>query len=160
MKPRQIFQVTIILILIGYVTVNSAFGIFTVYEYSFWQQKENNADMINSEYHLDKQPSILYLDPGDAPYYFHANASCHYITPMPVERSTPQWDFSYLPQYKEAHDCIMAYEGEYIVADIMRGDKSGFFGAGILASKPIMEKLKNNYTVVVEDKSWTVYKKK
>ena len=159
MNARLVTQICIVLILISYFTVNSTFGIFTAYEYSFWQQKEKNADILNAQYHLTEQPQILYLDPGDAPYYFHANASCHYITPMPVERSTKEWNFSYLPQYWDSHNCIMEYQGEYIVADINRGSNKGFFGAGILESEPIMQKLESNYTMVAE-LSWTIYKKK
>ena len=158
-RPRTILQLSIILILIAYFSVNSSVGIFTAYEYTFWQQKEQAADELNAQYHLDQEQSILYMDPGDAPYYFKANSSCHYITPMPVERSTKEWNFSYIPQYKETEDCILAYKGKYIIADINRAISKGFFGAGILENKKIMRKLQAEYTPVAE-KSWTIYQRK
>lgn len=146
-------------ILVGYILINSVFGSFTTYEYSFWQQKEVNADNINAHFNLTNQPYLLYLDPGDASYYFHANSSCHYITPMPVERSTNEWNISYLPQFKDTHDCIMRYQGEYVVTDVNGGMVTGFYGKGILIRKEIMDVLEQNYTVV-DNRSWTIYKKK
>jgi hypothetical protein len=146
-------------ILVGYILVNSVFGSFTTYEYTFWQQKEINADNVNAQFNLTNQSFLLYLDPGDASYYFHANSSCHYITPMPVERSTNEWNISYLPQFKDTHDCIMQYQGEYVVADVNNGLFAGFYGKGILMRKEIMDVLERNYTVV-DNHSWTVYKKK
>jgi hypothetical protein len=150
----------IVLIMISYVLINNAlFGSFTAFEYSFWQQKEQNADAINAQYNLTNQSSLLYLDPGDAQYYFHANSSCHYIAPMPVERSTKKWNISYLPQFTETYDCIMDYRGKYIVGDITVGQVSGYYGEGILIRQPIMDKLNKEYTPVM-DKSWTIYERK
>jgi len=100
---------------------------------------------------------LLYLDPGDAVYYFHSNSSCHYITPMPVERNKPGWDLTYLPQYKETYSCIVEYQGKYIISDIK--NKSQYFGAGILNNKTIMDMIERNYTKV-ESQSWDIYQKK
>lgn len=141
----------------GFILINCMFGSFTVYEYTFWNQKEMNADSLNSQFDLIGQPSILYLDPGDAPYYFHSNSSCHYITPMPVERSTKKWDISYLPQYKETYACIMDYRGEYIVSDLK--NKRQYFGEGILTNESIMQKISTEYNEVGSE-SWTIYKRK
>ncbi len=145
-------------ILTTYLIINSVFGVFTQYEYTFWHQKELNADTINSQFDIIGQESVLYLDPGDAPYYFHANSSCHYLTPMPVERSTDKWNMSHLHQFKECYDCIVSYQGEYIIADINNGNNPGFFGRGLLQQERIMEMIRNNYTEV-ESLSWTIYKR-
>ena len=147
----------VIAVVPGYVLINSSLGSFSEYEYTFWQQKENNADIINSEFNLTNQTKLLYLDPGDAPFYFHANSSCHYITPMPIERSSDRWNMSHLPQYKETRDCILRYQGEYIVADIAGGRSTGYYGEGILKDKDIMELIARNYTMV-ESKSWDIYR--
>ena len=146
-------------IFVGYILVNSVFGSFTVYEYSFWQQQEQHADNINAKFDLINQSSLLYIEPGVAPYYFHANSSCHYITPMPVERSTDEWNISYLPQFKETYDCILGYQGDYIVTDFNGGMVTGFFGKGVLMRKPIMDMITRNYTVV-DSESWIIYKKR
>jgi hypothetical protein len=157
-KKPWVIPSTITLMLISFITINSVFGSFTAYEYTFWHQKETNADAIMANVtDLMQQPSLLYLDPGDAPYYFHANSSCHYITPMPVERNKPGWDLTYLPQYKETYNCIVGYQGKYIISDLK--DKSQYFGAGILNNKTIMDMIERNYTRV-ESQSWDVYKKR
>lgn len=157
-KYMVVILLAMILILPGYVLINSNTGSFSSYEYTFWQQKEQNADSINSQFNLTNQTSLLYLDPGDASYYFHANSSCHYITPMPIERSTDKWNMSHLPQYKETRDCILSYQGEYIVADIRGGRTTGYYGAGILNDRDIMNLISSNYTMV-ESKSWDIYQK-
>jgi hypothetical protein len=143
----------------SYLLINSVFGSYTTFEYTFWHQKELSADVINAPYDLPNQTSILYLDPGDASYYFHANSSCRYITPMPVERSTPEWNITYLPAFTEDYNCIMAYQGQYIVADILRDQELGYFGEGITDRAPIMEMIAKNYTLV-SNVSWDVYERK
>jgi hypothetical protein len=161
-KSRQgavLIIVAILLVFPSYVAINSVAGSFTTYEYTFWHQKEQNADLINAQYNLTNQSSILYLDPGDASYYFHANSSCHYITPMPVERSTDEWNLTALWQYNDTHNCIMSYQGEYIVADINGGMVTGYYGKGILIRKEITDMIKANYTLE-DSKSWDVYKRK
>lgn len=159
-KKFQFLAAATVYVLVGYLVINSAFGTFTLYEYTFWHQKENNADFINSRFDLINQSTILYLDPGDAVYYFHANSSCHYITPMPVERNDYQkWNISGLSQFKEARDCIERYQGKYIIADISNGNRKNYYGFGILQEKGIMNMIHSNYTLV-ESKSWEVYQKK
>lgn len=146
-------------ILISYIFINSAAGSFTEFEYTFWHQKEINANIINEQFNLTNQSELLYLDPGDAPYYFHANSSCHYIAPMPVERSTERWNMTDLPQYSDTMNCILSYQGEYIVSDIDNGFVTGFFGEGIRIRKEITDMISRNYSKV-ESKSWTIYKKR
>ena len=158
-RKYQFLTAAAICVLAGYLALNSYGGLFTLYEYTFWQQKEANADLINSQFDLINQSSILYLDPGDAVYYFHANSSCHYITPMPVERNNyEKWNISYLPQFKETKDCILRYQGKYIIADVARGDGKGYYGLGILNEPQIMNMIRSNYTLV-ESRSWEIYQK-
>jgi hypothetical protein len=150
--------VAILLIFPSYIAINSMAGSFTTYEYTFWQQKEQNADIINAEFNLTNQSSLLYLDPGDANFYFHANSSCHYITPMPIERSTDEWNMTNLWQFNDTHTCIMSYQGKYIVADVRGGMSTGFYGKGILIRKEITDMIKANYTLK-DSKSWEVYER-
>jgi hypothetical protein len=153
-KRQTMFIVgSMVTILVLYIAINSCFGSFTTYEYSFWESKEHNADAIN----LTNQSALLYLDPGDAPFYFHSNSSCHYITPMPVERNSKEWDLTYLPQYKDTFNCIMSYQGEYIISDL--NSKRQYFGAGIMENESIMDMLAKNYTKVQDTMSWDVYHK-
>jgi hypothetical protein len=156
-KQKMLVMAAITVLVAAFIVINSVFGSFTRFEYTFWEQKEINANVINADYNLTNQSSILYMDPGDAPFYFHANSSCHYITPMPVERSTTKWDLSYLPQYNETLKCILSYQGEYIIADLH--NKRGFFGEGIITHPEIMPTLERNYTIV-KSLSWDIYKRK
>lgn len=155
-RNQKFIVAAIIGLLISFILVNCMFGSFTVYEYTFWEQKEQNADSILELKDIALQPSLLYLDPGDAPYYFHANSSCHYITPMPVERNKPGWDLTYLPQYTETYNCIVTYQGKYIISDLK--DKKQYFGEGILKNKTIMDMIERNYTKI-DSQSWDIYKK-
>jgi hypothetical protein len=152
-KQSKFILGSIASVLVLYLVINSMFGSFTVYEYSFWQSKEMDATTIN----LTNQSTLLFLDPGDAPYYFHANSSCHYITPMPVERNAPDWDISYLPQYKETRDCIINYQGEYIISNLH--NKKQFFGTSILSDTDITVMMDRNYTKVISTMSWDIYHK-
>ena len=159
-KPKwQTALVIIGLIFAGYLVINSAIGSYSIYEYTFWHQKEIDADTINAQFDLINQTSILYLDPGDAPYYFQSNSSCRYIAPMPVERSTPEWNITYTDAFKEDYACILAYQGDYIVADISSHQDIGYFGEGIADRKSIMDMIANNYTKV-SDNSWAIYERK
>jgi hypothetical protein len=158
-KPKwQTVCLIICAIFASYLVINSAVGSYTIYEYTFWHQKELDADSINAAYNLSNQSSILYLDPGDSSYYFHANSSCRYITPMPVERSTPEWNITYTQAFKDDYACIMAYQGNFIVADINRDQQLGYFGEGITDRAPIMNMIADNYTEMSYT-SWAIYEK-
>ena len=163
-KAMILLLIFLLLVIPGYAMINSSLGSFTTYEYTFWQQKEKNADEINSQFNLTNQSTLLYLDPGDAPFYFHANSSCHYITPMPIERSTDRWNISHLQQYSETYNCILSYQGEYMVGYIRNPSTSqevslNYFGEGISIRKDIIQMIDTNYTKV-SDKSWEIYKKR
>jgi len=163
-KVGALMIIFLLIMIPGYVMINSSMGLFTTYEYTFWHQKERNADEINSQFNLTNQSTLLYLDPGDAPFYFHANSSCHYITPMPIERSTDRWNISHLPQYSETYNCILNYQGEYIVGYIRNPSTShelslNYFGEGISIRKDIINKIDTEYELV-SDKSWEIYKKR
>jgi hypothetical protein len=53
----------------------------------------------------------------------------------------------------------LAYQGDYIVADISSHSDIGYFGEGIADRKPIMDMIANNYTKVA-DNSWEIYQRK
>ena len=78
---------------------------------------------------------------------------------MPVERSTPEWNITYTDAFKEDYACILAYQGDYIVADISNHSDIGYFGEGIADRKSIMDMIANNYTKV-SDNSWAIYERK
>ena len=139
------------------IVFNCFFGSYSLYEYSFWASKERNADIINDRFDLNNQSELLYLDPGDAPYYFHANSSCRYITPMPVQRNDPQrWNLTAWPQYSDNRDCILKYQGEYILTDVSNGS---LFSYSFFRDPDIAAMIANNYTKV-SSASWEVFRKR
>lgn len=135
-------------------------GIMTDYEIKFWDSKEPQADIINERFHLDQEPALLYLDPGDAPYFFRANSSCRYVCPLPVQRDAPGWDLSVLPAYKEEYDCIMAYQGRYIVFDAGNhyDGVTDWFSESYSHRLPLMQKIHAEYRLVYNG-SWRVYER-
>lgn len=135
-------------------------GIMTDYEIKFWDSKEPQADIINQKFHLDQEPALLYLDPGDAPYFFRANSSCRYIAPLPIQRDAPGWDLTGLPQYWEEYDCVMDYTGQYIVFDAGNhyDGITDWFSESFEDRLPIMQKIHSEYQLVYNG-SWRIYQR-
>ena len=146
----------LVFLIATFIIFNSFFGSYSVYENGFWQMKERNADILNNEFNLSNQSEILYLDPGDGAYYFHANSSCRYITPMPVERNQPpEWNMTGWPQYADNRQCILAYQGEYILTDVSTGSQ---FSYTFFQDPDIAAMIARNYTKV-DNKSWDVFRR-
>jgi len=157
---QPIFKIAIISMFLFWVFCNSYVGFITDMELSFWKSKDPVSTEVNSIYHLDQEPTILYLDAGDSPYFFRANSSCRYSTPLPFQRDDPgNWSLSWMPEFQEEYSCINNYQGKYIIMDV----NSNFEFDWIGMHKPNRQDLKNllesNYTPVWE-KCWLIYQKK
>jgi len=141
--------------------LHQPYGAMTAYEITFWGEKEPQADAINALYHLDREPSLLYLDPGDAPYFFRANSSCRYICPLPVQRDAVDWNVNWTAAYREEYDCIMAYDGRYIVFDAGNhyDGVTDWFSESYVDRVPLMEKIHSEYRLVWNG-SWRIYQKR
>lgn len=131
-------------------------GIMTGYEVKFWQDSERIANEINARYDLPNQTSILYMDPGVAPYFFHANSSCRYISPLPIQRDYPDWNQSGQQAYKDEYACIMEYTGKYIVMDDGEMD---WFDEDYAHRVPIMDKIHSEYNLVNKE-GWRIWERK
>lgn len=158
---HHIVVATLFCMLICFAVLHSPSGIVTSYEIAFWGNKEPHADIINSQFHLDDEPSLLYLEPGDAPYFFRANSSCRYICPLPVQRDAPGWDLSGNADYKEEYDCIMGYTGRYIVFDAGNhyDGVTDWFNDNYTHRIPITTKINDEYRLVYSG-SWRVFERK
>jgi hypothetical protein len=152
--------------------MSSYWSIGMNYERTFWGDNERYATAAFEKLpDLRNQHSILYLDPGSAPFYFFANSSCRYIAPLVVQRNIVKWNVTNLPEYWEEYNCIMAYQGEYIITD-----NGGWFGVPNQTTRfqigtqeeitsvtedrvHIWDMIHRNYTKVYT-MAWDIYKRK
>lgn len=147
-------QIALFAAFVIFIIFSSHWSIGMEIEKNFWAGKNTESVNIRSNFtDITQQESILYLDPGDAPYYFHSNSSCRFICPLIFQRNSPEWNTSGLVQYKQEYDCIMAYEGKYIVTDA--GD---WFEKNTTDNKKVWDKIHSGYTMVW-NKSWNIYQK-
>ena len=171
-RARNVSLLAVLSMFFVFLVMSSYWGAGMQYERSFWGNKEGDAKGAFEKLpDLWNQHSILYLDPGDAPFYFFANSSCRYVCPLIVQRNIDMWNTTGFPQYWEEYNCIMAYQGEYIVMD-----NGGWFG-WVNKSMFNVVGLQREYTNVTEDRvhiwgvinanytkvytmSWDIYKKK
>ena len=155
----KIIKPIIIVAAIIYLCFFSAWGILSTPDNIYYQNRVADAHNTIALYHIDKQPSVLYLDYGDAPYWLHANSSCRYVAPLMIARSRDDHNLSYLKEYQEEYQCIMQYQGQYI---IMETDDpiADWFGENQTGRATIMQKIHNNYTLAYDCPSWRVMERK
>jgi len=156
---KKLIPLIILAVFILYLWQFSFFGGYTNYESTFYGTRYEDATFINAKYYLDHEPSVLYLEPGDAPYFIHANSSCRYIAALILSRHRDNWNLSNLPQYWDEYHCVAGYQGKYIVMEL-GGDKAlDWLGENQTVRQPLLKILWNNYTVV-ESKSWRILEKR
>ena len=135
-------------------------GFITMTEIEFWGGKEPWSDVVNDKYHLDDEKEILYLDAGDAPFFFRANSSCRYSTPLPFQRDDPvNWSLSWMTEFQDEYACIKNYQGNYIIMDANGNFEFNWIGLDKPNRKDLINLLENNYTQIW-DKCWYIYQKK
>lgn len=157
---QPIYKAAIVLMIILWAITNSYYGFITTTELSFWKLKDPAAAKVNAIYHLNQEPSILYLDAGDSPYFFHANSSCRYSTPLPYQRDDPvNWSLEWMPQFQEEYACIKNYQGNYIIMDANSNFEFNWIGLHKSNRQDLKNLLERNYTLVWWD-CWEIYKKK
>ncbi|MDD3962484.1 MAG: hypothetical protein PHT77_11560 [Bacteroidales bacterium] len=123
-------------------------------EQNFWEGKNiESVNIVNNFTDITEQTSILYLDPGDAPYYFQSNSSCRYISPLVFQRNSEEWNTSGLKQYYDEFSCIMAYQGKYIITDA-----GVWFEKNTTDNHKVWDMIHSNYTKVW-NRSWNIYQK-
>ena len=122
----------------------------------FW----SNSNAIEAKFNLSKEKTILYLDTGSAPYYFGVNTSCRYVAPLILQRANPgRLIVSNLTQYKTAYECVMQYDGKFILADGVIGNDDGWFGTDSAEKKAIVNKINTEYNSVFSG-AWQIYQRK
>lgn len=154
-----IFKATIVGMILVWLWAHCTYtGFLTQAEITFWGGKEPVSDEVNNQYHLDMQDTILYLDAGDAPFFFRANSSCRYSTPLPFQRDTPEnWSLEWMPQFQEEAACIRDYQGRFIVMDASA--LYDWIGQEKSNRKDLNALLERNYTLVWQ-RCWRIYEKR
>jgi hypothetical protein len=147
-------KLAVIATIIIFCIFSSHWSIGMEIEQNFWEGKNiESVNIVNNFTDITTQSSILYLDPGDAPYYFQSNSSCRYISPLIFQRNSEEWNTSGLKQYKEEFSCIMAYQGKYIVTDA-----GIWFEKNTTDNHKVWDMIHSNYTKVW-NRSWNIYQK-
>ncbi len=151
---KHVFPAVICLILFMWIFYAAGWGYaMSGYHNTYWDNRESEALALNEKYNLSNQGSILFLDPGDAPYYFRSVSASRYICPMPVQRDSPGWQTNNTQAYNETYRDIMRYNGSYIV-----GLDWWFFQNMTADKQAIRDKIDAGYTLV-HNGSWTVFQK-
>lgn len=132
---------------------NSPVGMITTTENELYAGEFVNSAYANEKWDISNESSVLFLDPGSAPYFFLTNSSCRYSGPLPVQRHRPEWDVSYLSAYKEEYQCIMNYTGKYIVG------LDWWFGEDLPERAEIYQKFNSEY-IHVYNGSWDIWERK
>jgi hypothetical protein len=102
---------------------------------------------------IGSQPAILYLDVGDAPYYFQVNSSCRYICPLPFQRNSEYWNITDMRQYREERDCILGYRGKYIISAVPDA------GRWMVQNTSDSREVDRDY-FLAWNQSWSIYQRK
>lgn len=150
---HTLFSFCIYTMVILWLIFTSTAGMITQVENQIWNDENAHATEAKLLFDIEEQPSTLYLDTGTAAYFFHTNTSCRYTGALPVQRNRPEWNTTNLPAYTELYDCIMAYDGKYIIG------MDWWFGRGLPEREEIYRKIDNEYTLVY-NRSWDVYQRK
>jgi len=113
---------------------------------------------------IQNQEHILYLDSGQAPYYFQSNTSCRFIQSLPFQRNTDIWNITTTPYYQENFKCIMDYQGKYIIMDgYLRTPEYSingiWFEQNTSDNKLVMSKIQTEYKQVWNE-GWNIYERR
>jgi hypothetical protein len=162
LKRENIIVTSIIILFAMWVLLYMPF----VSYYGEQEQKMNkffwdDSKIINEQFDLPNQSSILYMDTGSLPYYVNgANTSCRYVAPLILQRMNPNRTVvSTLPAYEEEYLCVMNYSSRYILTDGPLGKADGWFGVDSTEKRSIITKINTEY-VNVHNGAWSIYEKR
>jgi len=123
----------------------------------FWEKKDYDANkIINQLPDLKNQSNILYLESCNGPYYFEVNATSRYICALPFHRNAPEWNITWLREYRENYASIMSYTGKYVIFE----DSNWFAMNTTPDNIKVGNKINNEYIKVYDEGSWRVWERK
>jgi hypothetical protein len=124
-------------------------SVFNGIHQHLWDETEKDKIVVQETYHLNQEPSVLYLDHGDAPYYVEAPSACRYVAPLIIQRNWGDRDLTGLPAYTETMNCIMSYKGKYIILG------TDWFGK----HESVNQKIADEYQQVYHGYFWDVHQR-
>lgn len=151
--------VAIVCVLAAFIFILAAWnGGLVGIEYSYSASERDAAINLTGAFpDILDQPSMLYLDVGDAPYYLGVNSTSRYILMSPFQRNSSWWDVSDLPQYHEAYSDIMNYDGKYIIG--ATSESGEWMVHDTPDNKRVWDKINSEYSIVWQG-MWVLYEKK
>lgn len=111
---------------------------------TFWKSLKTENIRIDAKYHISSEPEVLFLDSGDAPYYFRAKSACRYSSPIVIQRN-----MTTNPVFQEQINCISDYKGKYVITEW-----------SWLNNEMIRTRIENNYSLVDVNPVWGIYERK
>jgi len=121
--------------------------------YMYWSEHDASAADISGRYDILTQPVTLYLNDGEASYYFPTRSACRYVGALPLQRHMPDWDMSSVPAYWEMQNCSLNYTGKYVIVNPV------WFKLNVTTHSDIASKLDTEYTKVYSN-LWDIYQRK
>ena len=111
---------------------------------TFWKSLKTENTRIDAKFHISSEPEVLFLDSGDAPYYFRAKSACRYSSPIVIQRN-----MTTNPVFQEQINCISNYKGKYVITEW-----------SWLNNEMIKTRIENNYFLVDVNPVWGIYERK
>lgn len=150
----NIIKYSIIIMFIIFIAFSGHWGMNMVADNKFYDEQTIGAKIITTNItDIKNQDTILYLDLGDAAYFFPANSSCRYVQPLPFQRNSDTWDMTGTSQYYEEYYCIMNYTGKYII-----DGSDNLINRNTTDSEIVRDKINTEYERIWEN-NWIIYRR-
>ena len=112
--------------------------------HAFNTEITNQSNYLKKTYHLNEQPTLLFLDSGVATYFFTAPSACRYPHVMQFRRVPHPLDQAYFDEL----NCVADYKGQYAIGNV-----------AWWSDENVTKAMAENYTVVYHD-VWDVMERK
>ena len=131
-KQEFIFTGIIIIIMCTFIMTCS---VWTNTNEHYWDYKLTDAILMETQFKLSDQPSMLYLDVGISSYFIGVPDACRETYPLIIVRGYTS-GLENEPSYQSAKSCLLKYKGDYFIYD------------GSIKDPEIATKINNEYIKV------------
>jgi hypothetical protein len=120
--------------------------------YVYQSTRQTSVNAILSKYDILNQYDTLYLDDGEAAYFFPTHSASRYVGAMPMQRNMPDWDMTSVPAYWENLNQSLKYTGKYVIVNPL------WFNLSVYTHSKIATKLNTEYKLVYSNR-WDIYQR-
>jgi hypothetical protein len=146
---KEAFVAIVIMVLVIFAGVVSGWSWGLAFNgYTHWAEREASASDISARFDIVAQPVTLYLNEGDAAYYFPTRSACRYVGSLP-----PVWNMSGTNEYWEMRNCSLEYTGKYVIVFPLWVDLN------VTTPTELSDKINTEYTKVYSN-YWDIYQRK